>query len=56
MQLVKDVGFNPVEAEGLSVSRTLENMIVILLFLSRQCNNVFWPAGWKIFTNNNTAN
>jgi len=46
-QLVKDVGFNPITAGKLSVSRTLENMMVLLVGLTMK-NNCRRVAGWKV--------
>ncbi len=47
MSLVKDTGFNPLCAGKLSMSRTLENMMLLLESLSRE-NNCHRPAGWKL--------
>ena len=46
-ELVKDAGFNPVLAGKLSVSRTLEQMMVLLIGLTMK-NNYNWLAGWKV--------
>ena len=46
-ELVKDAGFNPLVAGKLAMSRTLENMMVLLIGLSMR-NNYNWLAGWKI--------
>jgi NADPH-dependent F420 reductase len=46
-ELVKDSGFNPLLAGKLSMSRTLENMMVLLIGLTMR-NNYNWLAGWKI--------
>ena len=46
-ELVNDAGFNPMVAGKLSVSRTLENMMVLLIGLTMR-NNYNWLAGWKI--------
>jgi 8-hydroxy-5-deazaflavin:NADPH oxidoreductase len=46
-QLVKDAGFNPLIAGKLAVSRTLENMMVLLIGLTMK-NNYNWLAGWKV--------
>jgi 8-hydroxy-5-deazaflavin:NADPH oxidoreductase len=46
-QLVNDAGFNSVVAGKLSVSRTLENMMVLLIGLTMK-NNYNWLAGWKV--------
>ena len=48
--LVKTVGFNPVIAGNLSVSRTLESMQLLLIQLTMQ-NKYKWIAGWKILQN-----
>jgi 8-hydroxy-5-deazaflavin:NADPH oxidoreductase len=45
--LVKDAGFNPLVAGKLPVSRTLENMMVLLIGLTMK-NNYNWVAGWKV--------
>jgi NADPH-dependent F420 reductase len=49
-QLVSDAGFNPVIAGELHVSRTLENMQLLLIQLGIK-NNYNWLAGWKILHN-----
>lgn len=46
-QLVKDAGFNPIVAGKLSVSRTLESMMLLLIGLTMK-NNYNWHAGWKV--------
>ncbi len=46
-ELVKDAGFNPLIAGKLSMSRTLENMMVLLIGLTMR-NNYNWHAGWKV--------
>lgn len=46
-EIVKDAGFNPLVAGKLSMSRTLENMMVLLIGLTMR-NNYNWLAGWKI--------
>ena len=46
-ELVKDAGFNPLFAGKLAMSRTLENMMVLLIGLTMR-NNYNWLAGWKI--------
>jgi 8-hydroxy-5-deazaflavin:NADPH oxidoreductase len=46
-QLVMDAGFNPLIAGKLSVSRTLESMMVLLIGLTMK-NNYNWVAGWKV--------
>jgi NADPH-dependent F420 reductase len=49
-KLVKDAGFNPVEAGRLMVSRTLESMTLLLIQLNKKYN-YNWLAGWKILHN-----
>jgi 8-hydroxy-5-deazaflavin:NADPH oxidoreductase len=51
VQLVKDAGFNPLVAGKLSISRTLENMMVLLISLSAK-NQYNWHAGWKVLHQN----
>lgn len=46
-ELVVTVGFNPIIAGGLHVSRTLENMSLLLIQLNMK-NGYNWLAGWKI--------
>lgn len=46
-EIVKSIGFNPLIAGKLSASRTLENMMVILVHLTLS-NKYNWFAGWKI--------
>lgn len=46
-ELVSAAGLNPVIAGDLSVSRTLENMTVLLIQLSMKYN-YNWLAGWKV--------
>ncbi|HEX9655523.1 MAG TPA: NAD(P)-binding domain-containing protein [Bacteroidota bacterium] len=46
-QLVMDAGFNPVVAGKLPVSRTLENMMVLLIGLAMK-SNYNGLAGWKV--------
>ncbi len=46
-ELVKDAGFNPLFAGKLKMSRTLENMMVLLIGLTMR-NNYNWLAGWKV--------
>lgn len=48
--LVKTAGFNPIIAGELSVSRTLENMQLLLIRLGMKYN-YNWLAGWKILHN-----
>ena len=49
-ELVATAGFNPIIAGDLSVSRTLENMQLLLIRLGMK-NNYNWLAGWKILHN-----
>lgn len=49
-ELVSTAGFNPIVAGGLSVSRTLENMQLLLIQLGMKYN-YNWLAGWKILHN-----
>jgi predicted dinucleotide-binding enzyme len=49
-ELVSTAGFNPVVAGDLSVSRTLENMQLLLIQLGLKYN-YNWLAGWKILHN-----
>lgn len=49
-ELVKTAGFNPIVAGDLSVSRTLENMTLLLIQLTMK-NNYNWLAGWKVLHN-----
>jgi len=46
-ELVSTAGFNPIIAGNLSVSRTLENMQLLLIQLGMKYN-YNWLAGWKI--------
>ncbi len=46
-ELVSTAGFRPLVAGKLSVSRTLENMQLLLIQLGLK-NNYNWHAGWKI--------
>jgi NADPH-dependent F420 reductase len=46
-ELVSTAGFNPIVAGGLAVSRTLENMQLLLIQLNMKYN-YNWLAGWKI--------
>ena len=48
--LVSTVGFNPIVAGDLSVSRILENMQLLLIRLGIKYN-YNWLAGWKILHN-----
>jgi hypothetical protein len=49
-ELVNAAGFNPVVAGDLSVSRTLENMQLLLIQLGMKYQ-YNWLAGWKILHN-----
>jgi 8-hydroxy-5-deazaflavin:NADPH oxidoreductase len=49
-ELVTMAGFNPIIAGDLSVSRTLENMQLLLIQLGMKYN-YNWLAGWKILHN-----
>lgn len=49
-ELVTTAGFNPIVAGDLSVSRTLENMQLLLIQLGMKYN-YNWLAGWKILHN-----
>lgn len=49
-ELVTVAGFNPIVAGNLSVSRTLENMQLLLIQLTMKYN-YNWLAGWKILHN-----
>lgn len=49
-ELVSTVGFNPIIAGNLSVSRILENMQLLLIQLGIKYN-YNWLAGWKILHN-----
>ena len=49
-ELVRTAGFNPIVAGDLSVSRTLENMQLLLIQLTMK-NNYNWVAGWKVLHN-----
>lgn len=46
-ELVSTAGFNPIVAGDLAVSRTLENMQLLLIQLNMKYN-YNWLAGWKI--------
>lgn len=48
--LVATSGFNPLVAGGLSVSRTLENMTLLMIQLNMK-NNYNWLVGWKVLHN-----
>ncbi len=48
--IVTTAGFNPIVAGDLSVSRTLENMQLLLIQLGMKYN-YNWLAGWKILHN-----
>lgn len=49
-ELVSIAGFNPIIAGDLSVSRTLEDMQLLLIQLGMKYN-YNWLAGWKILHN-----
>lgn len=49
-ELVTTAGFNPIVAGDLRVSRTLENMQLLLIQLGMKYN-YNWLAGWKILHN-----
>lgn len=49
-ELVTTAGFNPIIAGDLKVSRTLENMQLLLIQLGMKYN-YNWLAGWKILHN-----
>ncbi|MBC6491820.1 NADPH-dependent F420 reductase [Flavihumibacter stibioxidans] len=49
-ELVKTAGLNPIVAGDLSVSRTLENMALLLIRLTMKYN-YNWLAGWKVLHN-----
>jgi hypothetical protein len=49
-ELVSAAGFNPIVAGDLTVSRTLENMQLLLIQLGIKYN-YNWLAGWKILHN-----
>jgi hypothetical protein len=49
-KIVATAGFNPIIAGNLSVSRTLENMQLLLIQLGIKYN-YNWLAGWKILHN-----
>ena len=46
-ELVRDAGFNPIIAGKLSVSRTLEQMALLLVSLTQRYN-YNWLVGWKV--------
>jgi NADPH-dependent F420 reductase len=48
--LVQSTGFNPIIAGDLAVSRTLENMTLLLIQLTMKYN-YNWVAGWKVLHN-----
>jgi len=50
-EMVQTVGFNPVIAGDLSVSRTLEAMQLLLIQMTMKNNYPEWVAGWKILHN-----
>ncbi|GLB52733.1 dinucleotide-binding protein [Neptunitalea chrysea] len=49
--LVKTAGFTPIVAGDLTVSRTLEQMQLLLIKLTIK-NNYNWHAGWRILLDN----
>ncbi|RYG27273.1 MAG: NADP oxidoreductase, partial [Chitinophagaceae bacterium] len=49
-ELVTTAGFNPILAGHLEISRTLENMQLLLINLGMKYN-YNWHAGWKILHN-----
>ena len=49
-ELVQTAGFNPIIAGDLPVSRTLENMQLLLIQLGMKYN-YNWLAGWKVLHN-----
>jgi 8-hydroxy-5-deazaflavin:NADPH oxidoreductase len=49
-ELVQSIGFNPLVTGELLVSRTLENMAVLLIQLTLK-NNYNWQAGFKVLHN-----
>lgn len=49
-ELVRSMGLNPLLSGGLSTSRTLEQMQLLLIQLNMK-NNYNWVAGWKILHN-----
>ena len=49
-EMIKTVGFNPIIAGGLQVSRTLEHMQLLLMQLGLKYH-YNWLAGWKILHN-----
>lgn len=49
-EMISIVGFNPIVAGNLSVSKTLENMQLLLIQLGLKYN-YNWLAGWKILHN-----
>ena len=49
-ELVTTAGFNPIVAGDLSISKTLENMQLLLIQLGMKYN-YNWLAGWKILHN-----
>ena len=49
-ELVSTAGFRPIVAGDLSVSRTLENMQLLLIQIGMKYN-YNWLAGWKILHN-----
>lgn len=53
-ELVRDAGFNPLIAGKLQASRTLEQMMVLLIGLSMRYD-YNWHAGWKILAGETAA-
>ena len=49
-EIVKTAGFNPIIAGDLTLSRTLENMALLLIQLTMKYN-YNWVAGWKVLHN-----
>jgi 8-hydroxy-5-deazaflavin:NADPH oxidoreductase len=47
LDLVKGIGFNPIDAGPLAVARTLEAMAFLNISLQAK-NNWSWQAGWKL--------
>ncbi len=47
LDLVKGIGFNPIDAGPLAMARTLEAMAFLNISLQAR-NNWSWQAGWKL--------
>ena len=47
LELVEDIGFNPVDAGGLAMARHLEGMAWLNISLQMK-NGWSWQAGWKL--------